>query len=48
MDTKADVEKSISSARQSPVDSRDAVLAHVVLIPQPSTHPRDPLVYHQT
>ncbi|OGE48439.1 hypothetical protein PENARI_c028G07345 [Penicillium arizonense] len=49
MDTKAapDVEKSISSARPSPVDSHDAALAHVVLIPQPSTHPRDPLNWSQ-
>ncbi|KAJ6029274.1 Major facilitator superfamily domain general substrate transporter [Penicillium canescens] len=49
MDTKAapDVEKTISSARPSPVDSRDAALAHVVLIPQPSTHPRDPLNWSQ-
>ncbi|OQD84685.1 hypothetical protein PENANT_c012G01696 [Penicillium antarcticum] len=49
MDTKAtpDVEKSISSSKLSPADNHDVAHAHVVLIPKPSTHPRDPLSWCQ-
>lgn len=48
MDTKEpkDIETSASSPKPGAHDAHDAHDAHLVLIPQPSTHPRDPLVCH--